>query len=84
MPIGDSTTNVGDLVEMESQGHLILKVTGEMDKVGIGDVRTHGGCGRHSRKSELSEWRLSDSSHRIIRRALKQREVCKHLRIEDH
>ncbi|GFS30400.1 hypothetical protein Acr_00g0011720 [Actinidia rufa] len=42
MPNGDSTANVGDLVEMESQGHLILGVTSKMDKIGIGNVRTHG------------------------------------------
>ena len=55
--IGDSTANVGDLVEMESQSHLDLRATGEMDKVGIGNVRTRGGCGQHFRKSDLSEWR---------------------------
>ncbi|GFY94195.1 HSP20-like chaperones superfamily protein [Actinidia rufa] len=37
MPNGDSTANVGDLVEMESQGHLILRVTDEMDKIGVGN-----------------------------------------------
>ena len=46
MSNGDSTANVGDLVEMESQVHLILKF-------GIGDMRVCGGRGRHSRKSEL-------------------------------
>ncbi|GFZ15693.1 hypothetical protein Acr_25g0001020 [Actinidia rufa] len=57
MSNGDSTANVGDLVEMESQGHLILRVTGEMDKIGIGDVKTYG---EHSRKSELNEVIVSD------------------------
>ena len=41
----DSTANVGDLVKMESQGHLIFRVTCEIDKIGISDVRTHRGCG---------------------------------------
>ena len=31
MPNGDSTVNVGDVMEMESQGHLILRVTGEVE-----------------------------------------------------
>ncbi|GFY95598.1 hypothetical protein Acr_10g0009830 [Actinidia rufa] len=31
MSNGDSTANVGDVVEMESQAHLILKVTGEVE-----------------------------------------------------
>ena len=44
MPNGDSTANVGNLVEMESQGYLILRMTDEMDKNGIDNVRTHGGC----------------------------------------
>ena len=35
MPNGDSTANVGDLLEIHSQGHLILRVTGEMDKEGL-------------------------------------------------
>ncbi|GFS37949.1 hypothetical protein Acr_00g0054820 [Actinidia rufa] len=52
MPNKDNTANVGDLMEMESQGHLILRVTSKMDKIGIGDVRTHG---EHSRKFELNE-----------------------------
>ena len=51
----DSTANVGNLVEMESKGHPFLRVTDEIDKLGIGDVRTRGGCGQYSRKSELSE-----------------------------
>ncbi|PSR88326.1 DEAD-box ATP-dependent RNA helicase [Actinidia chinensis var. chinensis] len=33
MPNGDITMNVGELVEIESQGHLILRVIGEIDKV---------------------------------------------------
>ncbi|GFY93892.1 hypothetical protein Acr_09g0003380 [Actinidia rufa] len=54
----DSTANVGDLMEMESKGHPILRVTDEIDKLRIGDVRTRGGCGQHFRKSELSkQWR---------------------------
>ncbi|GFZ08921.1 hypothetical protein Acr_20g0007290 [Actinidia rufa] len=57
MQNGDITANVGDLVKMESQSHLILRVTGEMDKIEIGDVRTHG---EHSRKSELNELIASD------------------------
>ena len=60
MPNGDSTANVGDLVEMESQGYPILKVTSEIDKLGIDDVRTHGGCGQHSRKFEFNEVIASD------------------------
>ncbi|GFZ11325.1 hypothetical protein Acr_22g0007230 [Actinidia rufa] len=52
IPNGDNTANVGELVEMESQSHLILRVTGEMEKIRIGDVRTHG---EYSRKSELNE-----------------------------
>ena len=35
MPNGNNTANVGDLVEMEFQGHLILREMGEMDKVGF-------------------------------------------------
>ncbi|GFZ05448.1 hypothetical protein Acr_17g0010200 [Actinidia rufa] len=57
MPNGDSTANVGDLMKMESQGQLIVRVVGEMDKVGIGYVRTHG---KHSKKSELNEVIASD------------------------
>ncbi|GFY95097.1 hypothetical protein Acr_10g0004820 [Actinidia rufa] len=56
----DNTTNVGDLVEMEFQVHLILKVTGEMEtywRRDIGDVRIHGVGGQHSRKPEFSGWR---------------------------
>ena len=52
MQNGNNTANVGDLVEMESQSYLILRVTGEMDKIEIGDMRNHG---EHSRKSELNE-----------------------------
>ncbi|GFZ05449.1 hypothetical protein Acr_17g0010210 [Actinidia rufa] len=51
MPNGDNIANVGDLMEMESQGHLIVRVMGEMDP--IGDVRTHG---EYSKKSELNEF----------------------------
>ncbi|GFZ01599.1 pfkB-like carbohydrate kinase family protein [Actinidia rufa] len=40
---------------MESQIHPILKVTGEINRLETGDVRTYGGRGRHSRKFELSE-----------------------------
>ena len=36
----DSTANVGDLKEMESQGHPIFIVTGTFDKFGIGNMRT--------------------------------------------
>ena len=35
MPNGDSTANVGDLVEMESYIHLILRVSGEIDKLDL-------------------------------------------------
>ena len=52
MPNGDSIVNLGDLVEMESQGHLILKVAGEINQLGIGDVRT---CGRREWRSKKSE-----------------------------
>ena len=62
MPNGDSTANVGDLVEMESQDHPILRVIGEINKLGIGDVRTRGGCGQHSKKSELYEVITSDKA----------------------
>ena len=31
MSNGDNTTNVGDLVEMESKVHLILKMMGEVN-----------------------------------------------------
>ena len=55
MPNGDNTVNVGDLVEMKSQDHLILRVPGEIDQLGIGDMRTGGGRGRYFRKSELIE-----------------------------
>ncbi|GFY94598.1 hypothetical protein Acr_09g0010440 [Actinidia rufa] len=55
MPSRNSTTNVRDLKKMESQGHPILRVTGEVDKLGIGDVKTRGGCGQRYRKSELNE-----------------------------
>ena len=47
---------------MESQGHLILRVTGKMNKIGIGDVRTSGGCGQHSRKFKLNELITSDKT----------------------
>ena len=60
MPNGDSIANVGDLVEMESQVHLILRVTGEVGKIVIGDVRSHVECGWHSRKSEFNEWQSSE------------------------
>ena len=60
MPNGDSTTNVGDLVEIESQGYPILRVADEIDQLGIGDMRTGGGRGRHSRKSNLIERRLNE------------------------
>ena len=52
MPYGDNTVNVGDLVGMESQGHLILKVD---DEVEIGDVSTGGGCGQHSKNLSLMD-----------------------------
>ena len=55
MPNGDKTTNVGTPVEMESQSHPILKVAGEINQLGIADVRIDGGRVRHSRKSELIE-----------------------------
>ena len=59
MPNGDNTANVRDLVEMESQVNLILKVTGEIEtnwRRDIGDVRTHGVSGQHSRNPEFSGW----------------------------
>ncbi|GFZ11288.1 hypothetical protein Acr_22g0006860 [Actinidia rufa] len=62
MPNGDSTTNVGDLVGMESQGYPILRVTGEIDKLRIGNVRTYGGRGRHSRNSKFSKVIESDKA----------------------
>ena len=40
---------------MEMESHLILKVAGEINQLGIGAVRTDGGRGRHPRKSELIE-----------------------------
>ncbi|GFZ14426.1 hypothetical protein Acr_24g0006160 [Actinidia rufa] len=52
MPYGDSIVNVGDLVGMESQGHLILRVD---DEVEIGDVSTGRGCGQHSKKPSLMD-----------------------------
>ena len=55
MPNGDSIVTVGDLVDMESQVHHILKVMGDINQLRIGDVRTHGGSGRHPKKSELRE-----------------------------
>ncbi|GFY95096.1 hypothetical protein Acr_10g0004810 [Actinidia rufa] len=57
IPNGDSAANVGDLVEMESQIHLILKVTGEMETYlqrDIGDLRTHGVGGQHSVASDVT------------------------------
>ena len=60
MSNGDSTANVGDLVNMESQVHLILKVIGEMEtywRCEIHDVSTHGVGGQHSRNPEFSVWR---------------------------
>ena len=35
MPNGDSTSNVGDLDEMESRMHHVLKVKGEVDQLGL-------------------------------------------------
>ena len=55
MSNGDSTANVGDLLEMEYQDHLILKVAGQINQLEIGDVRTDGGRGRHPRKSKFIE-----------------------------
>ncbi|GFZ09511.1 hypothetical protein Acr_21g0001100 [Actinidia rufa] len=53
MPNGDSTANVEDLVEMESQGYPIREVAGEINQFRIGNMRTVGGRGLHSWKSEL-------------------------------
>ena len=53
MPNGDNTVTAGDLVEMESQVHHILNVTGEVNQLGIDNVRTCGGRGGHFWKSEL-------------------------------
>ena len=47
-------TNVGTLVEIESQDHLVLKVTGEME---IDNVRIHR---EQSKKFELNEVITSD------------------------
>ncbi|GFS32437.1 hypothetical protein Acr_00g0022790 [Actinidia rufa] len=52
---GDNTANVEDLVEIESQDHLILKVMGEIDKLGIGDARIRRVCGQHFKKFEFNE-----------------------------
>ena len=60
MPNGDSTANIEELVEMESQGHPILKVVGEINQFGIGDMRTGGRCGRHPGNPSL----LSDNRMR--------------------
>ena len=35
MPNGDSTTNVGDLDEIESHVHHVFKVKGEVDHLGL-------------------------------------------------
>ena len=35
MSNGDNTANVGDLVEVESHIHLILKVKGEINQLGL-------------------------------------------------
>ncbi|GFS32918.1 hypothetical protein Acr_00g0025330 [Actinidia rufa] len=62
MPNGDNTVIVRDLIKMEPQIHPILEVAGEVNKLGIGDVRTCGGCGRHFKKSEIivmTEWDLA-------------------------
>ena len=40
-------------MEMESQAHPILEVASKINHLGIGDVRTDGGRGRHPRKFEL-------------------------------
>ena len=55
MPNGVSTATVGDLVEIKSQVHPILKVEGKINQLRIGDVRTCGGCERYSQKSEIIE-----------------------------
>ena len=55
MPNGDSTANVGDLVEIESQGYPLLRVADEIDQLGISDVRTYGGRGWHPKKFEFNE-----------------------------
>ena len=55
MPNEDGIANVGALAEMESQGHPILRMTSEIDQLGIGEVRTFGGRGQHSKNFEFSE-----------------------------
>ena len=40
---------------MDFQGHPILKVAGEIDQLGISDVRTYGGRGWHPKKFEFNE-----------------------------
>ena len=55
MSNGDSTANVGDHQEIESQGHPTLRLTGEIDLLEIGDVSTYGDRGWHFRNSEFSE-----------------------------
>ena len=55
MQNGDRIAIVKDLEEMESQGHPILKVIGEINQLGIGNVKTCRVHERYSRKSELIE-----------------------------
>ena len=47
--------NVGNLMVMESQGHPIVKVAGKINHLEIGDIRTGGGRGQHSKKSKIIE-----------------------------
>ncbi|GFS30941.1 hypothetical protein Acr_00g0014890 [Actinidia rufa] len=61
MSYGDNTVNVGDLVEMEYQGHLILRIDGEVQLVAslisqcdIGDVSTSRGHGQRFQEFELN------------------------------
>ncbi|GFZ06563.1 hypothetical protein Acr_18g0007330 [Actinidia rufa] len=73
MPYRGCTVNVGDVVEMESQVHLILTVNGEVEidesderDENYGRGETYGGCenygrcGQHPRKFELNDLILSD------------------------
>ncbi|GFZ01812.1 hypothetical protein Acr_15g0004210 [Actinidia rufa] len=61
IPNGVSTANVGNVVEIESRGYLILRVrlvrwrltANLINRCDIGDVRTSGSRGQHSRNLSL-------------------------------
>ncbi|PSS08050.1 Transporter MCH1 [Actinidia chinensis var. chinensis] len=57
MPYGGHTVNVGDVVEMESQGHLILTVNGRVE---IGKCKRCGGDGVSRSSHPYSEWQGED------------------------